>query len=180
MLQMVMDLKEVVSRLRKENQSLTNAFLWLCSGNADWQTLVQTLPENLFEQLPSSAPRLLTGSQTAPANSASGSASDSMKAVDVEHSLPPTPEMPGTPALPVCPEASRMRNRSLQGKMRPKSRCKSRTGSGRPASRQADERPSSRCNNAADGVAHRFLEQFPELAALESEFQHLVCRPATG
>lgn len=179
MVQMVMDLKAVVCKLREENQSLTKAFLWLCSGNADWQTLVQTLPQNLCEQLPSSVPLLLTGLQAVSGSSASGAASDAKKPVDAEQSLPPTPKLPGTPALAPRSEGSRRQNSAHLHKNMTQSKCRSPPVRGRSASRQADERPYSRCSNSDEGVAHRFLEQFPELAALESEFQDLVCRPVT-
>lgn len=167
-----------MSRLRKENQSLTNAFLWLCSGNADWQTLVRTLPQNLCGQLPSTVPLLLTGSQSASDSSASGSASDGRKPVDTEQIAPSTPEPPLTPRFPPRAEPSRRRNRSLCHKRW--SHCPSRPGSDRSASRHAGRPPFSQCNKRNEGLAHRFLEQFPELAALESEFQDLVSRPATA
>jgi hypothetical protein len=177
---MVMDLRKIVSRLRKENQSLTNAFFWLCSGNADWQTLVSSLPKKLCEQLPSKVPLLLTSAQPASHSDNACSAIDGREPGDAVNATPIAPEPPLTPGLPGRSEASQRRNSGIYHKRMARPKSSSRPGSARPASRQA-EKPHVHCSDAHAGLtAHRYLEQFPELAALENEFQDLVCRPGTA
>lgn len=175
-MQMVMDLKEIVSRLRKENRSLTNAFVWLCSGNADWQTLVRTLPQKLCDKLPGTVPLLLAGPpKSAPPDI---STPDSGNFPNAEETAPPATELPGTPTVPACSEPSRRRNRSLCHQRRSHSKNAVRPGSSRRAGRQVDKPPFDNSNGKHDNITHSLLERFPELAALESEFQDLVSRPA--
>jgi hypothetical protein len=178
-IQMVMDLKDIVSRLRKENRSLTNAFIWLCSGKGDWDTLVRTLPQHLCDQLPSTGPQLLTASHPVSACSASGSMIVGRNSAAAERTAPPTPDLPVTPGRPASPEPSRRRNRRLHCGRRSCSKSASGSGGGRPICGQ-DAAPSSAQGNNRQGLPYRFLEHFPELAALESEFQGLICQPETG
>lgn len=176
-----MDLKQVVTRLRKENRSLTDAFLWLASGNADWQTLVQSLPQKLCNQLPSTVPGLLTAPKPEDDESSSGLALESAKNLATTRSAPQSPDPPSTPGNPQTPgqldsrpSSQRMDSQSRQRRTRSK-HLQHTSSNGAPGKQPALYTP--HVQSRLDKPARRVLERFPELAALESEFQDLVCRP---
>lgn len=172
--QIVMDLKQKISSLRKENQSLTKAFLWLCSGTADWDTLIQQLPEHVSQQLPASAPPLVS-----PAPSQSCLHGDLVRPSSGSRSS--MAARPGTPAVmrprtstasPIQAPASAAAPPTSSPQIYPGNRTSLAVVKSGSTNAQPPGMPSATVRNN--------LLQFPALAALESEFQELVSRPASA
>ena len=67
-MQLVMQLKDTIATLRHENAALSDAFCLLCTGTADWPTLLESLPRHVAARLPTAAPRSLSPPPSAPAS----------------------------------------------------------------------------------------------------------------
>jgi hypothetical protein len=55
-----MQLKETITKLRRENATLSEALCLICSSSPDWDALVRSLPEHVASRLPAQPPSLLT------------------------------------------------------------------------------------------------------------------------
>lgn len=170
-----MDLKQKISSLRKENQSLTKAFIWLCSGTADWDTLIQQLPQHVSQQLPVSGPPLLT---PAPSHSCLSVARPPSSSPDRFSGLPTRPYTPASARPQTCQSTPVLAEVSAEGTFRTPPRTA-------PASRQSSTMLRSKSGHPwltemPPSTAQENLLQFPALAALESEFQALFSQPATA
>eukprot|EP00892_Ulva_mutabilis_P007128 jgi/Ulvmu1/4788/UM020_0073.1 len=168
-----MDLKQKISSLRKENRTLTKAFLWLCSGTADWDTLIQKLPQHVSQQLPTSGPPVLT-----PMSSRSCATGSSYRPATSDRCS--MGSRPCTPAQ-ARPQTSQA-NSDLRGLATTAHMLLPRTAPGsRTGSVMLSPRSDIACSVSMPSTTVRnTLLQFPALAALESEFQDLVSRPATA
>jgi hypothetical protein len=60
-----MQLKETITKLRRENASLSEALCLLCGSSPDWNSLLRTLPLHVVSRLPAKPPPLLTPPATA-------------------------------------------------------------------------------------------------------------------
>lgn len=170
----MMDLKQKITSLRKENQSLTRAFLWLCSGTADWDTLVQQLPEHVSQQLPPRGPPLLTPIQShscLPGNPHRPTTSSTSSVAD--RPCTPAPARPRT--CQIASNEAYLQPAAASSPL-PCTAPGSRSGSTVQPARIDDAWPPGMPSTAVRNT----LLQFPALAALESEFQALVSRPATA
>lgn len=65
-MQLVMHLKDTITKLRLENSALSDAFCLLCNGTADWPTLLESLPQHVAARLPPAGPGLLSPPPSAP------------------------------------------------------------------------------------------------------------------
>lgn len=172
-MQIVIDLKQKISSLRKENQSLTKAFLWLCSGTADWDTLIQQLPQHVTQQLPACAPPLLT-----PVPSDSSMSKDLLPVPTRGSCGPPT-----RPCTPAAPRPKTSQSISIPSNLPSDNACGTppRTAPSRATSAVlATQSENAWPTGMPSSSVQEKLLQFPALAALESEFQALVSRPATA